>query len=128
MLFKEIFDSIHSPASLPMATTLSHPPVERQLRRARLTIPEWNCLYPSPGVYGKSRDFDIRLTLRLLRTMCPLISPLTGWDSLPNHFDHSLEADLARIKNYRYKVFRKKALKYLMISFLTTGRKSANYC
>ena len=52
VLFREIFDSIHSPANLP--TTLSDPSVERQLREARLTIPERKCLYPSPGVYGKS--------------------------------------------------------------------------
>ena len=62
VLLREIFDSIHSPASLP--TTLSVPSVERKLRTARLTRPDWNCLFPSPGVYGKSSDFDISLTFR----------------------------------------------------------------
>ena len=103
MLFREIFDSIHSPANLP--TTLSDPSVERQLREARLTIPERKCLYPSPGVYGKSSDFDISLIFKLLRTICNLTPPPTGWDSLPNDFDHSLEADLARIKYYRNEVY-----------------------
>ncbi|KAM7432038.1 hypothetical protein ABFA07_017494 [Porites harrisoni] len=103
VLFREIFDSIHSPANLP--TTLSDPSVERQLRRARLTIPERKCLYPSPGVYGKSSDFDISLIFKLLRTICNLTPPPTGWDSLPNDFDHSLEADLARIKYYRNEVY-----------------------
>ena len=103
VLFREIFDSIHSPANLP--TTLSDPSVERQLREARLTIPERKCLYPSPGVYGKSSDFDISLIFKLLRTICNLTPPPTGWDSLPNDFDHSLEADLARIKYYRNEVY-----------------------
>ncbi|XP_073237481.1 uncharacterized protein [Porites lutea] len=99
VLLREIFDSYHSPASLP--TILSKPSVERQLKTARLTGPDWKCLYPSPGVYGKSSDFGISLTFRLLRTICPLTPPLTGWDSLPNDSDHSLEADIVRIKFYR---------------------------
>ena len=103
VLLREVFDSIHSPANLP--TTLSDPLVERQLRRARLTSPEWNCLSPSPGVYGKSSDFDISLIFKLLKTICNLTPPPTGWDSLPNDFDHSLEADLARIKYYRNEVY-----------------------
>ena len=103
VLLIEIFDSIHSPANLP--TTLSDPSVERTLRTARLTRPDWNCLYPSPGVYGKSSDFDISLTFRLLRTICKLKPPPTGWDILPNDSDHSLEADLVRIKYYRNEVY-----------------------
>ena len=103
VLLREIFDSYHGPASLP--TILSKPSVERQLKTARLTGPDWKCLYPSPGVYGKSSDFDISLTFRLLRTICPLTPPLTGWDSLPNDSDHSLEADMVRIKFYRNEVY-----------------------
>ena len=103
VLLREIFDSIHSPANLP--TTLSDPLVERKLRTARLTRPDWHCLYPSQGVYGKSSDFDISLTFRLLRTICKLKPPPTGWDSLPNNSEHSLEADLVRIKYYRNEVY-----------------------
>ena len=103
VLLREIFDSIHSPDNLP--TTLSEPLVEGQLRGARLTIPERNCLNPCPEVYGKSRDFDISLIFKLLRTICNLNRPPTGWDSLPNDFDYSLEADLLRIKYYRNEVY-----------------------
>ena len=103
VLLRKVFDSIHSPANLP--TTLSDPSVERQLREARLTSPEWNCLSLSPGVYGKSSDCDISLIFKVLRTICNLTTPPTGWDSLPNDFDHSLGADLLRIKNYRNEVY-----------------------
>ena len=103
VLLREIFDSIHSPANL--STTLSDPLVEGKLRTARLTRPDWNFLYPSPGICGKSSDFDISLTFRLLRTICKLKPPPTGWDSLPNDSEHSLEADLVRIKYYRNEVY-----------------------
>ena len=104
-LLRKKFDSIHFPADLP--SRLSDPMIQAQLRGARLTRPESACLYPSPGVYGKSTDFDITLVFRLLRTICNLRPPPgpRGWDSLPNSSDHSLEADLVRIKYYRNEVY-----------------------
>ena len=102
-LLREKFDSIHSPATLP--STLSNPTIQTLLKNSKITRPEWNCLYLSPGLYGKSTDFDITLTFRLFRTICHLRPPATGWDSLPNSTDHSLEADLARIKHYRNHVY-----------------------
>ena len=108
-LLKEVFDSIHPPPNLPAA--LSNPVIKTQLQTLRrnrvLTHPEWNCLYnPSgPGTYGKSTDFDISLLCKLLRAICSLTPPATGWDILPNSTDHSLEADLVRIKFYRNKIY-----------------------
>ena len=108
-LLREVFDSIHPPANLP--AVLSNPVIKTQLQTLRrnrvLTHPEWNCLYnPSgPGTYGKSTDFDISLLCKLLRAICSLTPPATGWDILPNSTDHSLEADLVRIKFYRNKIY-----------------------
>ena len=108
-LLKEVFDSIHPPPNFP--AVLSNPVIKTQLQTLRrnrvLTHPEWNCLYnPSgPGTYGKSTDFDISLLCKLLREICSLTPPATGWDILPNSTDHSLEADLARIKFYRNKIY-----------------------
>ena len=102
-LLRETFDSIHSPTDLPLK--LRNPAIQAKLRGARLTKPEWDCLYPSPGLYGKSTDFDITLVFRLLRTICNLTPPPRGWDDLPNIADHSLQADLARIKYYRNEVY-----------------------
>ena len=100
-LFRETFDSIHSPANLPLR--LADPVIQAQLRGARLTRPERNCLYPSPGVYGKSNDFDITLIFKLFRTICSLTPPpgRRGWDGLPNCSDHTLVADLVRVRYYR---------------------------
>ena len=103
ILLREIFDLICPPSHLP--TILKSPTTEKQLRTAKLTKPQWDCLYPSPGVYGTSTDFDVTLLFRLLRTICNLIPPATGWDALPTSADHSLAADLVRIKYYRNSVY-----------------------
>ena len=102
-LLREIFDQRCPPGSFP--TILKNPVTEKQLKAAKLTKPQWDCLYPSPGVYGKSADFDVTLLFKLLRTICNLIPPATGWDALPTSTDHSLAADLVRIKYYRNSVF-----------------------
>ena len=108
-LLREVFDSIHSPPNLP--AVLSNPVIKTQLQTLRrnrvLTHPEWNCLYnPSgPGTYGKSTDFDISLLCKLLRAICSLTPPITGWDNLPNSTDHSLGADLVRIRIYRNTIY-----------------------
>ena len=102
-LLREIFDLIFPPSNLP--TILKNPATVKQLKAAKLTKPQWDCLYPSPGKYGSSIDFDVTLLFRLLRTICKLIPPTTGWDALPTITDHSLAADLARIKYYRNTVY-----------------------
>ena len=104
-LLRETFDSIHSPADLPLR--LADPAIQVQLRGARLTQPEGACLYPSLGIYGKSNDFDITLIFKLLRTICNLTPPPgpRGWDDLPNGSDHTLVADLVRIKYYRNEIY-----------------------
>ena len=102
-LLREVFDQICPPRNLP--TILNDPIKKNQLKAAKLTKPQRDCLYPSPGTYGKSEDFDVTLLFRLLRTICNLIPPSTGWDALPAITDHSLAADLARIKYYRNSVY-----------------------
>ena len=102
-LLREVFDSIHPPASLP--AVLSHPATVRQLNGARLTRAEWEQVYLPSGGHGKSADFDITLLFRLLRTICHLVPPPTGWDCLPPMSVCSLESDLVRIKYYRNNIY-----------------------
>ena len=104
-LLRETLDSFHSPADLPLR--LADPKIWALLNGARLTRPERDCLYPSPGAYGKSNDFDITLIFKLFRTICSLTPPPgpRGWDDLPNGSDHSLVADLVRIKYYRNEIY-----------------------
>ena len=102
-LLREIFDLRCPPKNL--SRILRQPVTKNQLKSARLTKPQWDCLYPSPGGYGKSAEFDVTLLFKLLRTICSLTPPVTGWDALPTSTDHSLTADLARIKYYRNSVY-----------------------
>ena len=107
-LLREVFDSIHPPANL--SATLNNPPTKAHLQRLRdhkkvITQLEWKRLYPSPGMCGKSTDFDITLLFKLFRNICGLTPPVSGWDSLPNTTDHSPGADLVRIKFYRNEVY-----------------------
>ena len=106
-LLREVFNSIHPPANLPLK--LGDPVIKAQLQKLRnrnvVNQLEWNLLYPSPGVYGKSTEFDITLLFKLFRNICSLTPPVTGWDNLPNSTDLSLEADLACIKFFRNEVY-----------------------
>ena len=108
-LLREVFDAIHPPANLP--AVLGNPALKKQLQTLRrnrvLSQPEWDCLYNpiGPGRHGKSVDFDISLLCKLLRTICNLTAPVTGWDNLPIISDHSREADLVRIKYYRNEIY-----------------------
>ena len=103
VLLREVFDIKCPSSNLP--TTLQNPAMKKLLKAAKLTKPQMDCLYPSPGMYGKSTDFDITLLFRLLRTICGLTEPVTGWDALPASTDDSLEAYLARIKYYRNSIY-----------------------
>ena len=102
-LFREIFDSFCPPSQLP--SILNMPATWTKLLKAKLIKPQWDCLHPSPGVYGKSTDFDVTLLFRLLRSICGLTPPAKGWDTLPDSTDHSLTADLVRIKYYRNSIY-----------------------
>ena len=103
VLLREAFDIKCPPSNLP--TTLQNAATKKLLKAAKLTKPQWDCLYPSPGMYGKSTDFDITLLFQLLKTICGLTPPTTGWDCLPARTDHSFGADLARIEFYRYTMY-----------------------
>ena len=91
VLLREAFD-IKCPQS-DLSTTLQNPATKKLLKAAKLC--------PSPEMCGKLIDFDITLLFRLLRTICGLTPPVTGWDALPACTDNSLESDLARINYYR---------------------------
>lgn len=106
---RDTFDGIYAPEILH--TVLNSPPVERTLqdlikgKRKILNPAQWANLYPAEASSVTSADFDVTLLIILLRNICKLTPPVTGWDEQPNETDKSLEADIVRIKYFRNTVY-----------------------
>lgn len=101
------FDKFHPPGALHSALTLHHHATLLSLRKRRIINQiQWSTLSPTPPVSSvSSEDFDITLLMILLRNICGLTPPVTGWDALPALTDTSLEADIARVKYFRNTIF-----------------------
>ena len=102
---RRTFDSIRPPANL-QAVLRTNQPLLNTLRKKRvINTSQWDILYPPGGAAPDSKAFDITLLCVLLRNICGLTAPATGWDALPPAADVSRKANLARIKYYRNKLY-----------------------
>ena len=105
---RHTFDKLHSPVNLfdVLKAGSSHHSTLQSLKKKRTSNDtQWVKLYPSPHSSVTSGDFDITLLMVLLRNVCGLAAPATGWDSLPPALDSSVEANIARVKYYRNTVY-----------------------
>ena len=105
---RDTFDVIHSPAGLQGVLAHTNPAHKtlKSLRKKKILNPtQWGKLYPTIPSSVSSASFDITLLILLLRNICGLIPPLTGWDSLPPASDVSKAANIARVKYYRNNVY-----------------------
>ena len=75
----------------------------KKLRYKVINSDQWKLLYPPSGS-PDSQKFDVTLLTILLRNICGLTAPATGWDALPPVSDTSIADNIARIKYYRNKV------------------------
>ena len=104
-VLRDTFDKIHPPAGLHTAL-VSQTPILKSLRKKRIINPmQWGKLYPTISSSVSSANFDITLLVLLLRNICSLSPPTSGWDSLPSASDTSIEANIARVKYYRNNVY-----------------------
>ena len=92
------------PASTLAAALHSHRKTLQKLRYNVINPSQWRLLYPSAGT-PNSNDFDITLLTILLRNICGLSSPTTGWNAMPLTADTSISADILRIKIFRNEVY-----------------------
>ena len=102
------FDKFHSPANLfnvLKSGSPEHSTLQSLKKKRIINATQWDKLYPSPPSSVTSKDFDITLVMVLLRNICGLTAPATGWDSLPSASDTSFEANIARVKYYRNSVY-----------------------
>lgn len=103
---RDNFNKIHPPGSLHSALTLHHHATLLSLRRKKIiNSTQWKTLFPTAPSSVSSEDFDITLLMVLLRNICGLTSPATGWDKLPASTDKSVQADIARVKYFRNTIF-----------------------
>ena len=94
---------VHPPSTLPAVLNANR----RTLLRIRYSVinpTQWNLLYPVLGT-PDSRNFDVTLLTVLLRNICGLPSPATGWNVMPPASDTSISANIARIKIFRNEVY-----------------------
>lgn len=100
------FDNIHPPAKLHQALVSNRLTLQRLRRKRSLSSRQWNMLYPTNHSAGKSEEFDMTLLLVLLRQICGLSPPATGWNNLPRVSDKSVEANIARVTFYTNSLLR----------------------
>ena len=102
---RDTFDSIHPPGNLHLDLAKSKHVIQ-SLRKKRIVNPiQWGKLYPVTPSSVSSASFDITLTVVLLRNICGLKPPVTGWDTLPAPGDTAREADIARVKYFRNTIY-----------------------
>ena len=96
------FDAIHPPSTLA-AVLNAKEPVLRKIKA--INTSQWDLLFPTSGAAPDSNNFDITLLTNLLRNICGLPAPATGWNVMPLAGDVSASADVARIKLFRNEVY-----------------------
>ena len=102
---RDCFDSICTPPTLHTVLAANQPTLQSLRSKRIINATQWGKLFPAIPASVSSRDFDITLLMILLRNICGLAPPLTGWDALPGSTDVSREADIARVKYLRNTVY-----------------------
>ena len=105
MVLRTIFDRYHPPANLLANLNAKYHTLNNLLRRRVLHKPQWDLLFPPGGAIPDSNTFDITLLFLLLTNICGLSPPSLGWHIKPLPSDTSFEANLARIKFFRNKLY-----------------------
>ena len=100
---RSAFHVIHPPSTLA-AVLNANKPVLKKIRYSVISPSQWSLLFPTSGA-PDSKNFDITLLTILLRNICGLSSPTTGWNVMPPTGDTSISADIVRIKIFRNQVY-----------------------
>ena len=98
---RTLFDSIHPAPTLQAALRINSTTLQCLKSRRAIFDSQWEALYPPSGDPPDSKTFDITLLHLLLREICNLARPATGWNDLPGDADLSRGAHIVRIKYFR---------------------------
>ena len=105
---RDTLNMIHPPTRLCSVLapgTPAHNRLQFLWNKKILNPTQWATLYPAISSSVSSEDFDITLLMVLLRNICYLTAPPTGWDKFPYAGDTSTEANIARVRFYRNTVY-----------------------
>ena len=104
-VLRNIFLSIH-PGNLHAVLSTHYPTLYPLFKTKKIiTQPQWDKLYPPPPRISNIQEFDITLLVILLRNICSLTPPTTGWNVMPGSTDNSREANIVRIRLFRNNFF-----------------------
>ncbi|XP_028410540.1 uncharacterized protein LOC114533237 [Dendronephthya gigantea] len=95
--------SVHPPSTLASVLNANRATLQR-IRYNIIKAPQWDLLFPISGA-PDSNNFDITLLTVLLRNICGLSPPATGWNVMPPVSDTSLSANILRVKMFRNEVY-----------------------
>ncbi len=101
---RKTLDAIHPPANLPAVLNANRKSLLR-IKFKVINSHQWDLLFPPSGNPPDSKTFDVTLLTVLLRNICGLPPPATGWNSMPPDTDRSQEANVTRIKLFRNEVY-----------------------
>ena len=102
-VLRDVFDNIHKPQPLHafLIDPINHTILKKLKKARKLTVPQWNKLYPTDPTKVDSSSFDISLLCALLRSICNLPSPTGGWNNPPASTETNTQDDLVRIRLWR---------------------------
>ena len=100
-VLRKVLHSVHPPATLQQALNNNLRKLQSLKSRRVIFDDKWEKLFPTSGAPPDSKTFDITLLHLLLREICHLLTPSTGWHKMPADGDVSREANIVRIKCFR---------------------------
>ena len=99
---RDTLDTIHSPANLPSVLAAKKPTLQSLIKKKVINQIQWGKLFPAIPNPVSSRDFDTTLLMVLLRNLCGLTAPLTGWDVKFNEYWRDIRDTLVRLGGVTY--------------------------
>ena len=100
-VLRKYLHSLYPPETLPTVLNNNRVRLQDLKSRGKIFDGQWEKLFPSSGEAPDTSTFDITLLHFLLREICILTEPITGWHKMPAENDITPEAHIVRIKCFR---------------------------
>ena len=104
-VLREKFNDIHDPANLHIILHSCMPKLKSLRSRGILSQAQWDSMNPAIHKMVSSENFDISTLCVLLINICNLSPPATSWRRPPASMDHSLGADILRMRHFRNSLY-----------------------